>query len=314
MKARSITLPSAYLIGGFAFCPLAPLPAIEPPPEDAKPPAALLGEERAGTEPAAKLPFLGLSTAVIPDMVAEHLGIGTDSGVIVRTVCPDSPAVEAGLAVNDIILTVNGTRVADPGLFSETIRAHKAGDKLEIELIRKGKPDKAHVTLTERPAELGAHLAPEPFLEGLPKAQADRLRGLMQQNLQGFGADHLGILPDQRFDNTFRRMREQMNRALELEVPPITQGEDGGVRFQQNSTIRLMDNKGSVEIKSSNGDTQVTVRDTANKAIWQGPWNSEKEKEAAPKDIRERIDRVNVGSANGKGFMFRFGKPDSIEN
>jgi hypothetical protein len=314
MTARSITFPSAYLIGGIVFCPLAPLPAIEPPPEDAKPPAALLGEERAGTEPAAKLPFLGLSTAVIPDMVAEHLGIGTDSGVIIRTVCPDSPAVEAGLAVNDIILAVNGTRVTDPSLFSEKIRAHKAGDKLEIELIRKGKPDKANVTLTERPAELGAHLESEPFLEGLPKAQADRLRGLMQQNLQRFGADHLGILPDQRIEDSFRRMREQMNRALELEVPPITQGEDGGVRFQQNSTIRLMDNEGSVEIKSSNGDTRVTVRDTANNAIWQGPWNSDKEKEAAPKDIRERIDRVNVGSANGKGFMFRFGMPDSIEN
>lgn len=314
MIAKSITLPSACLIGGFVLCPLAPLPAIEPPPEDAKPPAALLGEERAGNKPAAKLPFLGLSTAAIPEMVAEHLGIGADSGVIVRTVCPDSPAVEAGLAVNDIILSINGTSVADPGLFSEKIRAHKAGDKLEIELIRKGKPDKAQVTLAERPAELSAHLEAEPFLEGLPKAQADRLRSLMQQDLQGFGADQPGILPDQHLENTLRRMREQMNRALEQEVPPITQGEDGGVRFQQNSTIRLMDNEGSVEIKSSNGDTRVTVRDTANNPVWQGPWNSEKDKDAAPKDIRERIDRVNVGSANGRGFTFRFGKPDTIEN
>ena len=314
MIAKSITLPSACLIGGFVFCPLAPLPAIEPPPEDAKPPAALLGEERAGNKPASKLPFLGLSTAAIPEMVAEHLGIGADSGVIVRTVCPDSPALEAGLAVNDIILSINGTRVADPGLFSEKIRAHKAGDKLEIELIRKGKPDKAQVTLTERPAELSAHLEAEPFLEGLPEAQAKRLRGLMDQNLQGFGWDQPGMLPDQRFENTFRRMREQMNRALEQEVPPITQGEDGGVRFQQNSTIRLMDNEGSVEIKSSNGDTRVTVRDTANNPVWQGPWNSDKDKDAAPKDIRERIDRVNVGSANGRGFTFRFGKPDTIDN
>lgn len=318
MIAKSITLSSACLIGGFAFCPLALLPAIEPPPEESKPPAALLGEERAERESAAKLPFLGLSTAVIPEMVAEHLGIGADSGVIVRTVCPDSPAVEAGLAENDIILSINGTPVADPGLFSETIRAHNVGDKLEIELIRKGKPNKAQVTLTERPAELSAHLEAEPFLEGLPRAQADRLRGLMEQNPQGFGADHLGILPDQHLENTFRKMREQMNRALEQEIPPITQGEDGGVRFQQNSTIRLMDHEGSVEIKSSNGDTQVAVRDTANNAVWQGPWNSDKDKESAPQDIRERIDRVNVGSANGRGFTFRFGKlggkPDTIDN
>ena len=318
MKEKFINLPSASLIGGFVFCPFALLPAIEPPPENVKPPAALLGQEPAGRVAASKLPFIGLSTAPIPEIVAEHLGIGTDSGVIVRTVCPDSPAVEAGLAVNDIILSINGTPVADPDGFSEKIRAHKAGDKLEIDLIRKGKPDKAQVMLTERPEELSEYLEAEPFLEGLPRAQADRLRGLMEQNQQGFGADHLGILPDQHFENTLRKMREQMNRALEEEIPPITQGEDGGVRFQQNSTIRLMDNEGSVEIKSSNGDTQVTVRDTANNAVWQGPWNTDKDKEAAPQDVRERIDRVNAGSANGKGFTFRFGnlggKPDTIDN
>ncbi len=318
MKAKTMTLPSAGLIGGFVFCPFALLPAIEPPPENAKPPAALLGEEQAGRVAAAKLPFIGLSTAPIPEMVAEHLGIGTDSGVIVRTVCPDSPAVEAGLAVNDIILSISGTPVSDPEVFSEKIRAHKPGDKLEMEIIRKGKPDKAQVILTERPEELGAHLEAEPFLEGLPKAQADRLRGLMEQNPQGFGSDHLGILPDQHFENTFRMMREQMNRAFEQEIPPITQGEDGGVRFHQNSTIRLMDNEGSVEIKSSNGDTQVTVRDTANNAVWQGPWNSDKDKEAAPQHIRERIDRMNAGSTNSRGFTFRFGKsggkPDTIDN
>jgi hypothetical protein len=52
--------------------------------------------------------------------------------------------------------------------------------------------------------------------------------------------------------------------------------------------------------------------------VWQGPWNSDKDKEAVPQDIRKRIDRVNVGSANGKGFTFRFGKsggkPDTIDN
>jgi serine protease Do len=316
MKPRII--PTAGLIGGFAVCPFALLIALEPPPDNAKPPAALLGEEQAEHVAASKLPFLGLSTASLPDMVADHLGIDKESGIIIRTVCPDSPADKAGLAVNDIILSLDGAPVADPDAFSEKIRGHKAGDRLNLELIRKGKPEKAQVTLTERPAELNAHLAPEPFLDGLPQAQADRLRSLIEQNLQGFGADHLGILPDPNFDNTFRMMRERMNRAFEEDIPPITQGEDGGIRFQQNSTVRLMDDDGSVEIRSSDGDTQVTVRDTANKIVWQGPWNSGKDKEAAPQDVRQRIDRVNVGSANGRGFTFRFGKlggnPGIIDN
>jgi hypothetical protein len=77
-----------------------------------------------------------------------------------------------------------------------------------------------------------------------------------------------------------------------------------------------MDNDGSVEIKSSHGATDVTVRGTNNEVVWAGPWNTDEEKEAAPKAIRDRIDRVNSNS--GSGFSFRFGKlrsdPDTIDN
>ena len=309
MKAR--TVPAAGIIGCLTLCPAAFLIAIDPPPDNAKPPAALLGRGQNGSE---KLPYLGLSTARIPGMVAEHLGLAEGNGVIVRTVCPNSPADSAGFAVNDIILSIGGEPVADSDAFSESIRARKAGDKLELEIIRKGKPDKVEVILAERPAELNAHLGADPLLEGLPKAHADRIRDLMDMNIQGLGAD----FPEKRFENTFRMMRERMNRAFEEEIPPIVQGEDGGIRFQQNSTVRLMDNEGSIEIRYSDGNTEVTVRDSSNRLVWQGPWNSEEEKQAAPQEVRERIDRVNVGSANGKGFTFRFGKlggqDDMIEN
>jgi len=314
MKTKSGSIPTAGIIAGLAVCPFALLPAIEPPPDNPRPPAALLGAEPSERGSAAKLPFIGLSTATVPEVVADHLGIGGGSGVIIRTVCPDSPAEKAGLSVNDIILSLDGAPVADPDAFTGKIRGRKAGDTLELGLIRKGKPDKATVTLTERPAELSDHLAPEPFMQGLPQAQADRLRGMIERNMQGFGMDPFGISPDRDFENTFRMMRERMNRAFETEIPPITQGEDGGIHFQQNSTIRLVDNEGSVEIKSSGGDTHVIVRDTSNNIVWQGSWNTDKDKEAAPQDVRERIDRVNVGSANGRGFTFRFGKPNTTED
>jgi membrane-associated protease RseP (regulator of RpoE activity) len=314
MRTKSRTIPSAGIIAGLAVGPFALLPAIEPPADNPKPPAALLGAERADGGSGAKLPFLGLSTGAVPEMVADHLGISPGSGVMIRTVCPDSPAEKAGLSVNDIIVSLDGEPVADPDAFSEKIRSHKAGDTLELDLIRKGKSEKVKVTLTERPPELNAHLSPEPFMQGLPEAQADRLRDMMERNMRGFGADPFGIAPQKEFEDAFRMMRERMNRAFESEMPPGPKGEDGGIHFQQNSTIRLMDNEGSVEIKSSDGDTRVVVRDTANNVVWEGPWNSDKDKEAAPQDVRERIDRVNVGSANGRGFTFRFGKPGTIDN
>lgn len=321
MKMKFRIIPSAGIIGGIFVVPFTPAMAIEPPADNPQPPAALVGADasaNASSVSVANLPFIGISTASVPEMLADHLELEGGSGVIIRTVCPDSPAQKAGLSVNDIILSLDGHAIADPDDFTAKIRDRKSGDRVKVDLIHNGKPAKVEVTLTERPEELNAQAGREPFLEGIPKAHADRLRGLIEENLQSFGNGPQGILPDRQFEETFRMMRERMNRALDEDMPPLIQGADGGIRFQQNSTIRLMDNDGSVEIRSSDGDTEVIVRDTANKTVWSGPWNSDEDKDSAPKDVRERIDRVNAGSATGKGFSFRFGKlrpePDTIDN
>jgi len=92
-----------------------------------------------------------------------------------------------------------------------------------------------------------------------------------------------------------------------MPVPQNEPGNPGESSFQHSSTIRVMDNNGSIEIKSTDNDTEVTVRDGENATVWSGPWNTEEDKAAAPEGIRERIGKVNSGK--GGGFSFRFGKP-----
>ncbi|MBC7979825.1 MAG: PDZ domain-containing protein [Armatimonadetes bacterium] len=318
MKVKFISV--SRIAGGAAILPFAAAVttalAIEPPPDTAQPPAALLEDTEKDSPPDNQLepkpsvgktiPFLGLATAPLPEMVADHLGIEPGSSVIIRTVCPDSPAAKSGLAPNDIILRVNETAIGNPEALTSAIRLMKGGDKVAIHLIHKGKPLSTEVTLTERPADQIAQLDQEPLLDGIPKAHADRLRGLIEQNLNAFGNGNESA-PDHQFENTFRQMRQRMDHAFENSTHP--QLADGAIQFQQNSTVRMMDNEGSIEIQSSNGDTEVTVRDTRNEVLWSGPWDTARDKAAAPDDIRKRIDRINAG--NGKGFSFRFGKPRS---
>jgi serine protease Do len=315
MKARIRTIPTSCLIGGLAFAQTMPAGAIEPLQDNPTPPAALLQVEAPPIAPRDDTPFFGVATVEVPGMLADHLGLGGGTGVIIRTVCPDSPAEKAGLSVNDIIVSLDGTATPNPEAFSAVIGKHKAGETLSIDLIHKGKTAKAEVILSEKPSDLTTQPNAEPFLEGIPKIHADRLRGLIEQNLGAFGAGQPDIFPDAEFEETFRLMRERMNRPFN-QTKPLTPGQGGGIGFQQNSTIRLMDGDGSVEINSSNGDTQVKVRGTDNKVIWSGPWNSDADKEAAPNDIRERIEKANTGK--GTGFSFRFGKmrgePDTIDN
>ncbi len=305
MKVNIISVSS--IVGGLT---LTSALAIEPPPDNAAPPVSIAGEDVAKKPaleiaPRESIPFLGLSTAAVPSMVADHLDLDAGKGVIVRTVCPDSPAEKAGLSMNDIILKAGGNEISSPEEFSFAVRDKETGERLDLDLIHRGKPAKVTVTLAERPEGLAANSNPRQglMLEGLPKAHADQLRDMIDQNLQAFGHDPLPGMDG----DPFREMRERMNRAMNgIDIPPVTQGADGSVRFQQNSTVRMMDGDGSVEIKSSGKNTEVTVRDQANQIVWTGPWDTEQDKAGAPDDIRQRIDRINSGKASG--FTFRFGR------
>lgn len=297
--------------------------AIDPPPDNAKPPAAIQKADEIADEKADEIAlqkqapkedvmaFAGLATASLPDMLADHLDIDRGTGVIVRTLYPDGPAEKAGLAANDIILSVGDDSVENPQAFSTLIRQHEAGDELELQVIhRGGDPKKIKLTLEERPVELMAQLDQEPLLDGVPQPHMERLRGMLDQNMRGFGNQpDLGMgFPDSHLDDAMRMMRERMEKA------PFDNGEKGnGLRFQQNSTIRMMDDQGAIEIKSSGGNTEVIVRDPNNEIVWEGAWNTEQDKAEAPEGIRERIDRVGLSA--GKGFLrFRNIRPDTIDN
>jgi hypothetical protein len=313
MKDRFTFTSTRGFIGCLALCPLYFAGAIEPPPDTAQPPAELLRKTIENTDEisprvdAQSIAFIGLSSATLPGMVADHVGLQPGQGVIVRSVYPGGPADKAGLVENDIILSIGETLVGNPEAFSSAIRERKAGDQIPVELIHEGKRIKAEVTLSERPEGLAADSGQSPMFDGIPDAQADRLRGMIERNLGG-GRNEAGrgdIFPDRQFEDAFRMMRERMGNTMNQQIPQ--EDADGVSGIQQSSTVRVMDGTGSIELKSNNGKTNVTVRDASNETLWAGPWNTDEDKAAAPEDIRKRIDKVNSGGT-GSGFTFRLGK------
>ena len=302
MKNRLTIFSATGIVGGIAICGVTAALAIETPPDRSQPPAGLLGKKQVNRAPQQPRPadvessaFVGVATAAVPSMVSDHLDLEAGNGVIVRTVCPNSPAEKAGLSVNDIITAIGEEPVTSPDQFSASIADSKIGDRISLDLIHRGNTSKVELTLTERPADLDGGVMQEPFLDGLPKAHADRLRGLLKQNLRSFGSNDLDSLTDPRFEQEI----ERMHRQLRLDSNAFSEG----TGLSRNQTIRLMDQDGSIELKSTDGDTHAIVRDRSNQTVWEGPWMTEDDKAAAPEDIRSRIDKVGAG----KGFNFRFG-------
>jgi hypothetical protein len=104
-------------------------------------------------------------------------------------------------------------------------------------------------------------------------------------------------------NQAMREMQDRMRKAAEgMPVPEIR---GGGIQVNQGATFRLMDNEGSIEIKSIDGGKEITVRDPQGKVTWTGPWDTEQDKAGAPEDVRRRVERLNFDD-QGNGLRLRW--------
>lgn len=74
-------------------------------------------------------------------------------GALVAEVVAGSPAATAGLAVDDVVISADGQPVTGQDGLVAVIRAHRAGDRLVLEVLRGGSRRTVTVTLVERPAD-----------------------------------------------------------------------------------------------------------------------------------------------------------------
>ena len=113
-------------------------------------------------------PRLGITMERVPAVAAEQLGLDPNTGVVVASILPGSVAEKAGLKANDIVVEFAGKPVGgDTGDLARLVREVKAGAKVDLVVLRKGK--KIDLKGIELPEAGKAPPAPEPApLPGVP--------------------------------------------------------------------------------------------------------------------------------------------------
>ncbi len=313
------TKPSTFITASLAAVLITPAFALEAPADDAPPPVAdatavkpLRFDPPAAPKNLPEAPataFLGVVTSDVPEMLAEHLELKNNEGIIVRSLMPDGPAAKAGIMVHDVILRVGDQLIGSPADISKCVAAQKPGDKLTLEIIHKGKPAKIDITLGSRPAGVAA-AEPQSMdqlnLDEFPKELADRIRGAIEGKLGGLDLK-LGDDADPQMGEALREMKKRMENAMG--APPAAGG-PGNIQMNSGATLRMKDPEGSVEIKSNNGSKEVTIRDNQDKVVWTGPWDTDQDKAAAPADVRKRVDSLNLDpNFKGNGLRLQMRPP-----
>ena len=259
--------------------------------------------------------YLGVGGSQVPDLLGEHLKLQPGHGVVVRALDPAGPAAKAGLTQNDIITKVNGKMVGSQEGLAQVVSSMKPGDEVDVDYIHQGEEKTAKIALANAPAQSRAIAGNEMkplerlMLDGMPQDQAQRIQDAIQQNLRAFEEDNgEEALPGQMFGNAMRKRMEQMMQGMEQELQAAPQpGQQGGINFKSSGTIRMLNPDGSgVEVMSENGGKQVRVLGRDGKVEWEGPYDTPQDREAVPKDVRDRIDNLNIDlDYKGPGMRMR---------
>ncbi len=129
--------------------------------------------------------ILGVSIYPVSPEIAKEYGLAESSGALVTAVAPGSSAEHAGIKTGDIITSINGVIMKRPGEVRNTIGMLRVGDKVDIGLLRDGKPMKITALIMERSEAETANAADiNPGLEGADLADAPNGAGVLVRSVQ----------------------------------------------------------------------------------------------------------------------------------
>ncbi len=96
---------------------------------------------------------LGIELEPVPDDRRRGLGLPEKEGLLVKSRLPGSPAQPVGIELGDVIISVDGNKADDVSRLVAIIAKGRAGEVVDVDVMRAGKRATRKATLQEFPRE-----------------------------------------------------------------------------------------------------------------------------------------------------------------
>jgi serine protease Do len=96
---------------------------------------------------------IGVAAQTITPLLADALGLGVDTGVIVADVAADSPAARAGLQPGDVVVSLDGKRMENGRQFRINLYTRGVGQQAVLDVLRGERRLSVRVVVSERESD-----------------------------------------------------------------------------------------------------------------------------------------------------------------
>ena len=169
-------------------------------------------------------------------------GKNTNKGVMVSEVEPESPAANTGIRNGEIILSVGNQPVSSSNDFEQALKQHAAGETVEMELWRDGKPAAVAVKTAIYPESRGPALA-------------DRLLGITVGEVSGgtrnsksaqtkSGVSVTRVSPSQQLGRIGVKPGDIIHKVDDLQVKSPQEFYRAIIKYRQKSSLVILLQRG----------------------------------------------------------------------
>lgn len=208
--------------------------------------------------PRKERPWLGVYAEEASEALASQLGLAPGVGLLVTYVATNSPAANAGLQKNDVLVELNGQPLVLPGQLRKMVQVRKEGDTVKLVFYRGGKKQTASATLAKAPASL-ALTSDEKDLQG-------SLRDLQRQLKELPIGDAIRKQMDELRDS-LGNMKFDQNKAQE----EIRRGMEEASKALQEIDRKKIQDEVRRSLEEAGKALQKAIREATNAAAAYGP-------------------------------------------
>jgi hypothetical protein len=234
--------------------------------------------ERRGKLETEKVAFLGVEASLVPPALSAQLALARGTGLVIGHVAPKSPAAGV-LQEHDILLKLDDQILIEPRQLSVLIRNHKEGDEVTLTYLRGGQKATAKV-------KLGVH--------DVPKFSWNEAPGGAGPRVEFFHGAPGGEPPRVEVDRLLSMLRRP-NSGEPVRIQ-IDRREGPGIRAMSintgNSNLVFSDDQGSLELTAKDGKKTLVAKDAKGAEVFAGPVTTPEERQALPRELRERLERL----------------------
>jgi len=253
-----------------------------------------------------KLPFLGVATTPLAPSLRDHLGLPHGFGIQVQQVEPGSPAAKAGIERHDVLVRFDDQRLISPEHLSLLVRSAKAGERVELSVVRRGEEQRLTATLGETDRimfQRDGRPRHEDWQEQM-RGRQDVLQDWMHRHHpaprpprfrheSGVGGDPDESVPE---GEAAALLTNEAERESPTGRPPAISVRPGFPVsvFGAEGLVKIDNEQGEATLSFDGEEHRIELRDAVGALVHEGPWDPERGAEALPEKAQDHLRAMKL--------------------